>query len=95
MKWNVGEVEKEKIKDEIGLEIPIGRLCCFKPVGSDEILFGHLAGAMVHNFKNMSFVYLLKCEERVYYSNDVIVAPRGIYSAREAAKYFKEDRSNV
>lgn len=87
MLWN-GEVKF--VADTMALPIPLGSLCCFKPLGNtDVILFGHIAGVMVHDFEKMSFVYLLKCEERTYYSAEVIRKPKGVTNAREAEKYFR------
>ena len=80
------------VADTVALPIPLGSLCCFKPLGNENvILFGHIAGVMVHDFEKMSFVYLMRCGEKTFYSADVIRKPNGVASMRDAEKYFKKE----
>lgn len=64
---------KEDKKDVIECEIPLSKLCCFKPLDSDAIYFGHMAGKVIDNFENMTFMYVLMCDDRYFFSRKVIV----------------------
>lgn len=71
-------------------DIEIGKLCCFKPIGKDDIYFGHMAGKVVDNFENMSFLYVLLSDGKYYFSRDVIIHPNDVLNANDARKYFKK-----
>lgn len=82
--------EVKLVADQIALPIPLGALCCFKPLGNDNvILFGHIAGVMVKDFETMTFVYIMKCGDRNYYSADVIEKPNNVETAEAAKRYFR------
>ena len=62
----------DKVKDIIGCETPLGKSCCFRPLGKDCVLFGRMAGKVVRSFENMSFFYVIKTEDTYYLTNDVV-----------------------
>ena len=61
---------KEDKKDVIECEIPLGKLCCFKPLDSDAIYFGYMAGKVIDDFENMTFMYVLMCDDRYFFSRN-------------------------
>ena len=86
MEWNN---ENKNAVDMVGCDIKIGRLCVFKPIEDEgRALFGHMAGAVVDNFENMSFLYVLTTGDRYYFSRKVIEHRYGIYNSSDAEKYF-------
>lgn len=72
----------------INLDIPLGKLCCFKPLGKNEIYFGHMVGKVIDDFEDMSFLYVLKCDDRYFFSKNVIPKPIDVMTAHDAEKYF-------
>ena len=78
----------ENNTEKIDCEIPLGRLCCFKPLGKDVIYFGHMAGKVVDDFGDMTFMYVLKCDENYYFSRKVIIKPSDVCTANDAKRYF-------
>lgn len=66
--------------------INIGTLCCFKYNG--YIYFGHLAGRVVDDFEQMSFTYVLKCDDRYFFSKECIEKPPHVHTAHEAEEYW-------
>lgn len=74
--------------DKIECEIPLGRLCCFKPLGKDAIYFGHMAGKVIDDFGDMTFMYVLKCDENYYFSRKVIITPNDVQTSNDAKRYF-------
>lgn len=68
------------------LPINIGTLCCFKHNG--YIYFGHLAGRVVDDFEQMSFTYVLKCDDRYFFSKECIEKPSHVHTAHEAEQYW-------
>ena len=79
---------KEEKKDVIECESPLGKLCCFKPLDSDSIFFGHMAGKVIDNFEDMSFMYVLMCDNRYFFSRKVIIKPNDVHTSNDAKKYF-------
>lgn len=79
--------------EEIKIDIPLGRLCCFKELGKQEIYFGHMAGKVVDDFENMTFLYVLKCDYRYFFSKEVIEKPIDVQTSKDAEKYFIEKYS--
>ena len=75
-------------KDVIECDIPIGRLCCFKLLYKDAIYFGHMAGKVVDDFENMTFMYVLKTDNRYFFSKEVIIKPIDVHTSNDAKKYF-------
>src|SRR5574344_583940 len=57
------EKDKEGKHDFIECEIPIGRLCCFKSLDNDSVWFGHMAGKVVEDFENMTYMYVFKTDD--------------------------------
>ena len=85
-KWN-----EENAVDMVGCDIQIGRLCVFKPIEDESMtLFGHMAGAVVDKFENMSFMYVLTSGDGYYFSRKVIEHRTGMYNATSAEPFFKE-----
>jgi hypothetical protein len=78
----------ENNTDKIECEIPLGRLCCFKPLGKDSIYFGHMAGKVIDDFGDMTFMYVLKCDENYYFSRKVIIKPIDVQTSDDAKRYF-------
>ena len=66
--------------------VNIGTLCCFKHNG--YIYFGYLAGIVVDDFEQMSFTYVLKCDDRYFFSKECIEKPPHIHTAHEAEEYW-------
>lgn len=89
-KWN----SNSNCTDTVCCDIPIGQLCCFQPLYSqqneNEILFGHMAGMVVDRFEDMSFMYVLQGADRPYFSRKVIICPPDVKNASDAKKYFKK-----
>lgn len=81
--------QKEDNKlDTIECEIPLGILCCFKPLDRNAIYFGHMAGKVVDDFENMTFMYVLKIDGRYFFSRRVIIKPSDVYNSNDAKRYF-------
>ena len=80
--------QKEENKDIIECEIPLGRLCCFKPLDKDAIFFGHMAGKVIDDFENMTFMYVLMCDNRYFFSRKVIIKPNDVHTSNDAKRYF-------
>ena len=80
--------QKEEEKNVIDCEIPLGRLCCFKPLDKDAIFFGHMAGKVIDDFENMTFMYVLMCDNRYFFSRKVIIKPNDVHTSNDAKKYF-------
>lgn len=79
---------KKDGKDIIKLDIPLGTLCCFKPINKNTILFGHVAGKVVDDFEQMSFMYVVATNNEYYFSKEVIKKPTYIHSAKDAERCF-------
>ncbi|RHQ81946.1 hypothetical protein [Clostridium sp. AF22-10] len=69
-------------------DIELGKLCCFKPLDKDEIYFGHMAGKVVDDFGNMTFMYVLNIDNRYFFSRNVIIKPEDVHTSNDAKKYF-------
>lgn len=80
--------KKEETKDVIECEIPLGRLCCFKPLDKDVIFFGHMAGKVIDDFEKMTFMYVLMCDNRYFFSRKVIIKPNDVNTSNDAKRYF-------
>ena len=81
--------QKTKSKvDVIECEIPLGRLCCFKPLDQDAIYFGYMAGKVIDDFENMNFMYVLMCDNRYFFSRKVIIKPSDVHTSNDAKRYF-------
>ena len=78
----------ENGKDIIEQDIPLGRLCCFKPLDKDAIFFGHMAGKVIDDFENMTFMYVLMIDNRYFFSRNVIIKPDDVHTSNDAKKYF-------
>ena len=72
----------------IECEIPLGRLCCFKPSNKDVIFFGHMAGKIVDDFEKMTFMYVLVSDNRYFFSRKVIIKPNDVHTSNDAKIYF-------
>lgn len=82
-------IKKTNLKSE-DEDIPIGRLCCFKPIDQNAIYFGHMAGKVVDEFEDMSYMYVLKCDGRYFFSRKAIVKPNDVHTSNDAKKYFSD-----
>lgn len=80
--------QKKENKDVIECEIPLGRLCCFKPLNKDAIFFGHMAGKIVDDFEKMTFMYVLVSDNRYFFSRKVIIKPNDVHTSNDAKIYF-------
>lgn len=80
--------KNEENKDVIECEIPLGRLCCFKPLDKDVIFFGNMAGKVIDDFENMTFMYVLMCDNRYFFSRKVIIKPNDVHTSNDAKRYF-------
>lgn len=80
--------ENDNQGDIIKCEIPIGRLCCFKPLDQDAIYFGYMAGKVIDDFENMTYMYVLMCDDRYFFSRRVIIKPDDVHTSNEAKRYF-------
>lgn len=80
--------KEENNTEKIECEIPLGRLCCFKPLNKDEIYFGHMAGKVIDDFGDMTFMYVLKCDDNYYFSRKVIIKPIDVQTSNDAKRYF-------
>lgn len=78
----------ENNTSKIECEIPLGRLCCFKPLDQDAIYFGHMAGKVVDDFEKMTFMYVLVCDNRYFFSRKVIIKPNDVHISNDAKRYF-------
>lgn len=76
-------------KDSGECDIPLGKLCCFKPIDQNGIYFGHVAGKVVDDFEKMSFMYVLKSDNQYFFSKEVIVKPDNVHTSKDAEKYFQ------
>lgn len=83
-----GYSQKKENKDVIECEIPLGRLCCFKPLDKDAIFFGHMAGKIVDDFEKMTFMYVLVSDNRYFFSRKVIIKPNDVHASNDAKRYF-------
>lgn len=83
-----GYSKKKENKDVIKCEIPLGRLCCFKPLNKDAIFFGHMAGKIVDDFEKMTFMYVLVSDNRYFFSRKVIIKPNDVHTSNDAKIYF-------
>lgn len=79
---------KENNMNVIEMDIPIGRLCCFKLLDKDAIFFGHMAGKVIDDFENMTFMYVLKTDNRYFFSREAIIKPNDVHTSNDAKKYF-------
>ena len=80
---------EETEQNVIPYDISLGKLCCFKPLNSDAIYFGHMAGMVVEDFGSMNFMYVLKCDDRYFFSKECIVKPTDVHTSKDASKYFE------
>lgn len=83
-----GYSQKKENKDVIECEIPLGRLCCFKPLDMDVIFFGHMAGKIVDDFEKMTFMYVLVSDNKYFFSRKVIIKPNDVHTSNDAKRYF-------
>lgn len=83
--------EKKKVYNVIECDIPIGSLCCFKQLDKNEIYFGHMAGKVVDDFDNMTYMYVLIADNRYFFSRKVIIKPYDVISSNDAKRYFKNN----
>ena len=87
------QIEKKTYTNSYGFQdnkadIELGKLCCFKPLDKDEIYFGHMAGKVVDDFGNMTFMYVLNIDNRYFFSRNVIIKPEDVHTSNDAKKYF-------
>lgn len=87
------EIKKKTYTNSYGFQdnkadIELGKLCCFKPLDKDEIYFGHMAGKVVDDFGNMTFMYVLNIDNRYFFSRNVIIKPEDVHTSNDAKKYF-------
>ena len=87
------QIEKKTYTNSYGFQdnkadIELGKLCCFKPLDKDEIYFGHMAGKVVDDFENMTFMYVLNIDNRYFFSRNVIIKPEDVQTSNDAKKYF-------
>lgn len=82
-------MKKVDLKPE-DVDIPIGGLCCFKPINQEGIYFGHMAGKIIDDFENMSYMYVLKCDDRYFFSRKTIIKPDNVHTSNDAKKYFSD-----
>ena len=80
----------DEFKEKIECDIPLGRLCCFKPLDKDVIYFGHMAGKVIDDFENMTFMYVLFVDNRYFFSRKVIIKPDDVHTSNDAKKYFSK-----
>ena len=80
--------QKEENKDVIECDIPLGRICCFKPLDKDAIFFGHMAGIVIDVFENMTFMDVLLCDNRYFFTRKVIIKPNDVHTSNDAKRYF-------
>ena len=87
------QIEKKIYTNSYGFQdnkadIELGKLYCFKPLDKDEIYFGHMAGKVVDDFENMTFMYVLNIDNRYFFSRNVIIKPEDVHTSNDAKKYF-------
>lgn len=87
------QIEKKRYTNSYGFQdnkadIELGKLCCFKPLDKDEIFFGHMAGKVVDDFENMTFMYVLNIDNRYFFSRNVIITPEDVHTSNDAKRYF-------
>lgn len=87
------QIEKKIYTNSYGFkdnkaDIELGKLCCFKPLDKDEIYFGHMAGKVVDDFENMTFMYVLNIDNRYFFSRNAIIKPKDVRTSNDAKKYF-------
>ena len=87
------QTEKKTYTNSYGFQdnkadIELGKLCCFKPLDKDEIFFGHMAGKVVDDFENMTFMYVLNIDNRYFFSRNVIITPEDVHTSNDAKRYF-------
>ena len=87
------QIEKKTYTNSYGFQdnkadIELGKLCCFKPLDKDEIFFGHMAGKVVDDFENMTFMYVLNIDNRYFFSRNVIITPEDVHTSNDAKRYF-------
>ena len=87
------QIEKKTHTNSYGFQdnkadIELGKLCCFKPLDKNEIYFGHMAGKVVDDFENMTFMYVLNIDNRYFFSRNVIIKPEDVHTSNDAKKYF-------
>lgn len=87
------QIEKKRYTNSYGFQdnkadIELGKLCCFKPLDKDEIFFGHMAGKVVDDFENMTFMYVLNIDNRYFFSRNVITTPEDVHTSNDAKRYF-------
>lgn len=79
---------KKEGKDVIKLNIPLGTLCCFKPISKNIILFGYVVGKIVDDFEKMSFAYVVSTDSEYYFSKEVIEKPTYVHTLKDAEQCF-------
>ena len=57
-------------------------------LNKDEIYFGHMAGKVVDDFENMTFMYVLNIDSRYFFSRNVIIKPEDVRTSNDAKRYF-------
>lgn len=87
------QIEKKTYTNSYGFQdnkadIELGKLCCFKPLDKDEIFFGHMAGKVVDDFENMTFMYVLNIDNRYFFSRNAIITPEDVHTSNDAKRYF-------
>lgn len=87
------QIEKKTYTNSYGFQdnkadIELGKLCCFKPLDKDEIFFGHMAGKVVDDFENMTFMYVLNIDNRYFFSRNVIITPEDVHTSNDAKRHF-------
>ena len=50
--------------------------------------FGHMAGKVVDDFENMTFMYVLNIDNRYFFSRNVIITPEDVHTSNDAKRYF-------
>lgn len=53
-----------------------------------RFFFGHMAGKVVDDFENMTFMYVLNIDNRYFFSRNVITTPEDVHTSNDAKRYF-------
>lgn len=50
--------------------------------------FSFSAGRVIDDFGDMTFMYVLKCDDNYYFSRKVIIKPIDVQTSNDAKRYF-------
>ena len=75
----------EEVKEEKKLTAPISQEDFEKQIHEAAVANYQ---KVIDDFENMTFMYVLMCDDRYFFSRKVIIKPNDVHTSNDAKRYF-------